>query len=386
MHKDSAQIRKMLLDAWNRHLASVTPASRPDELSGSSPPSVFVGAHGYPKVGIGPLVPAVHGDTSLLDAPERWGSMSLADIVDYRLKLVRGVRSVRADRPEGKFVESLQEMAMSLRPADTELAFTHNLVQQQSPDGQTTPFGSVGHIRSASFSNQSPHRSLEKAYEADDMDARQAVISLYEAGVDVTRIQKCLSVGMFGTKRKLVPTKWSITAVDSVISRHLCMQIMDAPRLDSWRIYSSSRLGNVYSVILFPHTWRYEMVEAWQANGGVMGFGSDSETHAGMNHTPAIAGAYFAARLGVCEYLSQIGACAGVLVLREIRPEYSIPVGVWQVREGVREAMRGQYRTVSGMDEALKEAASHTSVSAGEWMSYGSTIQALKQKTLAEFS
>ncbi len=41
-------------------------------LEGSSPPSVFVGRVGYPKVSIGPLIPPVHGDTSILDTPEKW--------------------------------------------------------------------------------------------------------------------------------------------------------------------------------------------------------------------------------------------------------------------------------------------------------------------------
>ena len=60
----------------------------------------------------------------------------------------------------------------------------------------------------------------------------------------------------------------------------------------------------------------------------------------GIDHPPAIAGAYFAAKLGVLEYLDEKKSQAGVVILREIRPEYAIPVGVWQVREGIREAMK----------------------------------------------
>lgn len=374
------------MEAWNRHLAGAGVTSRSDKLCGSSPPSVFVGSYGYPRVGIGPLVPPEHGDTSMLDAPERWGSKTLAEIVRYRLDLVRGVRSVRADKTDGRYVESLQEMAMSLRPTDADLVFERSITTQHAPDGHTTPFGSVGQIKSASFSNAQSHGALERAYADDDMDARQAVLSLYRAGVDVTRIQKCLSVGMFGTKRKLVPTRWSITAVDSMISRQLSLDIMDAPEIDSWRVFTSERLGNTYSVILYPHVWRYEMVEAWHTGAGTVGFGSDSETQRGMNHTPAIAGAYFAARLGACEYLAREEVCAGVLVLREIRPEYSIPVGVWQVREGVRDAMRGSYQTASGITDALQMASAQTSVSAKEWLSYGSTARALKQRSLTEFA
>jgi len=40
-------------------------------ISGASPPSVFVGRYGYPKVNIRPMVHAdIYGDTSILDSPE----------------------------------------------------------------------------------------------------------------------------------------------------------------------------------------------------------------------------------------------------------------------------------------------------------------------------
>ncbi len=44
------------------------------------------------------------------------------------------------------------------------------------------------------------------------------------------------------------------------------------------------------------------MIEAWYSNG-ILGFGSDSEDARGIDHPPRIAGAYFAAKLGVSEYL-----------------------------------------------------------------------------------
>ena len=55
---------------------------------------------------------------------------------------------------------------------------------------------------------------------------------------------------------------------------------------------------------MFPHRWIFEMVEAWYSNG-ILGFGSDYEDARGINHPPHIAGAYFAAKLAVSEYLYQ---------------------------------------------------------------------------------
>src|SRR2546428_7419557 len=60
-------------------------------LDGSSPPGVFVGRFGYPKVFVGPLIPPVHGDTEVLDTPEEWIGRSLEEIVGFRSQLVRGM-------------------------------------------------------------------------------------------------------------------------------------------------------------------------------------------------------------------------------------------------------------------------------------------------------
>ena len=386
LQQDSRKIRDSLVTSWNTYLHNSSILSRPDELCGSSPPSVFVGSYGYPQVGIGPLVAPDQGDTSLLDAPERWTTKTLAEIIKYRLKLVRGVRYMRADVPSGRYIESLQEMSMATKPTNADLTFEGPVLLPDIFDDSVVPFGSVGRIKSASFSNMNSNHALEKMYNDYDMDAREAILLLYNTGIDVGCIQKCLSIGMFGKSRKLVPTRWSITAVDSIISDSLrTSSIMNTSMIDSWRVYCSMHLGNIYSVILYPHMWHYEMIEAWHGKDGTLGFSSDSENHNGMKHPPAIAGAYFAARLGVCEYLARSKICAGVLVLREIRPEYSVPVGVWQVREGIRDAMRGSYECVSNIDDALKIASAATSTSATEWLCHGNTVQALRQKTLSEF-
>ena len=36
------------------------------KIGGSSPPSIFIGRYGYPKVSIGPMIPPVIGDTSII--------------------------------------------------------------------------------------------------------------------------------------------------------------------------------------------------------------------------------------------------------------------------------------------------------------------------------
>lgn len=385
MPRSSAQIRDSIQARWNRYLTRHATLLSSDRLSGSSPPSVFVGTRGYPKINVGPMVPPEHGDTALLDSPERWIGMTLGEILKYRLRLVRGVRQINAGNTDGRYVENLQEVAMSERPAEAFVEFDGAARPAAPADGQNAPFGPIGKIRSAMFSNTSATGKIEKVYYDDDLEAREAVMTLYGSGVAISKIQRCLSIGMLGKRRKLVPTRWSITATDSIISRSLVEDALDAPVIDSYRVFFFRHLGNSFSIVLFPHRWIYEMIEAWNARDG-MGFGSDHEGASGIGHPPAIAGAYFAARLAVAEYLARNGIQAGALVLREIAPEYAVPVGVWQVREGMREAMRRFPVIAQSFDDALEKACIPLSVAKQEWLSRGEITKLLKQRTLSEFT
>ena len=94
------------------------------------------------------------------------------------------------------------------------------------------------------------------------MLANEAVLNLYDAGVEISKIQKCFSIGMLGKKRKLTPTKWSITATDDIISKWLVHEILEMPQINSYETYHFEHLGNLFSIVLFPHRWMYEMIEA----------------------------------------------------------------------------------------------------------------------------
>lgn len=73
-----------------------------------------MGRYGYPKVKVGPMVPPLHGDTTILDTPEIWLGKSIEEIVNYRLPLVRGVSNIDVHSTAGKYVESLQESMLLL--------------------------------------------------------------------------------------------------------------------------------------------------------------------------------------------------------------------------------------------------------------------------------
>src|SRR5881628_2789021 len=89
------------------------------QISGSSPPGVFVGRFGYPKVFVGPMVPPVSGDTEILDTPEWWMGKGFDEIVDFRYSLLRGYSkaNVEAARDGTKLIDKLQEVAMMTSPS-----------------------------------------------------------------------------------------------------------------------------------------------------------------------------------------------------------------------------------------------------------------------------
>jgi len=384
MSSDSQEIRRSILSKWHKTLSEYGNLFSSDTVSGTSPPSVFVGSYNYPKVFVGPMVPPIHGDTSLLDSPEKWKGRSLEEIINFRLNLVRGVQKTGIEETEGRYIENLQEITMSEKPTDLDLVFMKNTSADISMDGESAPFGPTGEIKSAKFFGSTSAKPIEKIFYDKDMKAQDAVLKLYNSGIEISKIQKCFSIGMLGKKRKLVPTKWSITATDDIISKSIVKEILENSVIDTCKVFSYEHLGNMFSVILFPHRWIFEMIEGWYSNG-VLGFGSDSEDARGIDHPPRIAGAYFAAKLGVSEYLLKNKIQAGVLIFREIRPEYAIPVGVWQVREGIREAMKQKPEMASNFNHALDLASAKTSVSKKEWIVNGDIINRVRQKTILDF-
>jgi len=381
---DSSDIRKGIQSRWEEYLSTHANLFTSDSLDGSSPPSVFVGSYGYPKVSVGPMVPPMHGDTTLLDSPELWVGKSLEEIINFRLSLIRGIKNIPVNEPNGRYIENLHEVAMSSRPIDSELQFYKNPKPVASIDGESAPFGPVGEVTSAKFSSTSSDKSIQRAYYDHDLKAQDAVVSLYNRGIEISKIQKCFSVGMFGKKRKLVPTKWSITATDSIIAESLVSEILEFDLIDSCRVFSHDHLGNLFSVVLFPHRWLFENQEAWHTGNGI-GFGSDIEDAKGIDHPPVTAGAFFAAKLGVAEYLLEKKYQASALVLREIRPEYAVPVGVWQIREAIRSAMKNEPYIAENFHDGVTFAAKRMSVSKSEWLSKGGMLSMLKQKSISDF-
>ena len=319
------------------------------DLEGSSPPAVFVGRYGYPKVDIGPLIPPEFGDTSIMDKPELWAGKSIDDIVDFRFRLVRGKYRIDARdfRKGGRIVDQVQELALTEKPVDVEAKFAKKPKGRVILDDEVQPFGPSARMESFKSGNGRFERYLERSFYDTDMKAVDAVTNAYRNGTLISEIQKAFSVGTMGVdkNRRFVPTRWSITAVDDIIGKDLLKTTKFNPTIDEFRVYDLMALDNRWSILMLPCSWRFELIEAWypDTTWNPMGKGiemiSDHEFFEGRTDYAHIGGCYYASRMAVNELLIKEGRTAGAVIFREAHPGYVMPVGVWNVRERVREAL-----------------------------------------------
>ncbi len=337
---------------------------RSKEVYGRSPPAVFVGRYGYPKVSVGPLVPMKEPeDPGLLNRPADWRRMDIQDIVIMRSSLLRSkeARYVKEARLPKGVLETSQELAMSDRATYTEVQLEKAPPEPFSRfDPFSAPMGpSANALKAELAENTHVPRKVDYLVGDTDVKAVDAILELYGHRTEGEQIKGLLSMGLLGRERarKMVPTRWSITATDDILGKDMINRVKDLQQLGEYRVHTYSHLGNIFQVVLIPDIWGFEMCETWLRGAfwaPRTAAISDHEGYYGRKqYAFNVSGAYYAARLGALEHLLRIGRQAEVLINREITPDYWAPLGVWVIREGVRRAMRRAPRTFDTLKEAL---------------------------------
>lgn len=366
------------------------------KIDGSSPPSVFIGRVGYPKVSIGPMIPPMMGDTSFIDSPEEWLEKSIEDIVDFRSMLVRGKYTVDVHDIENpnKIIAHTRELALSKNSVFTEALF------QKKPKGRIAfydeiqPHGPSAPLKKFDISNPKYENHMEKAFYDTDLKSAEAVFQLYKDGVTVSKIQKAFSVGAFGVEkyRRFVPTRWSITAVDSNIGKHLLEKTRDFPWINNFRVYSYNQFDNRWVILMMPNEWQYELIEAWYPNttwnqySNNIALFNSYEFYEGRTTYAEIGGCYYAARLAVNEALHKEKRQAAVVIFREAHPGYIMPIGVWNVRESVRRTLLQPYVNFSTLQESLFHISNSLSIPISRWIKNSALLKnRLYQRKLDDF-
>lgn len=379
------------------HQVKTAPMIDKTSIDGTSPPAVFVGGYGYPYVSVGPLIPPVHGDTAIYDLPECWlrRRIDIDQFVQFRSSLVRGKRFVNVfDLEKDRMIEDTRYMAMAENPLDAEAEFSKKPQGRLVIDDDVQPFGPSAPLKKLNLGTLKIDWRIEKAFSDTDLLAAEAVKELYRNNVYVSKIQRAFSVGTFGLRRnrKFVPTRWSITAVDSILGEELKKTTKESRIINEFRVYEHYSLDNRWIVLFLPTSWRYELIEAWYPGttwnpyGKGVAIMSSHEFFEGRKTYAEIGGCYYAARLAVNELLSKERRQAGVVVLREAHPGYILPVGVWNVRENVRAAVSGGYQKFSTLTEALGYISTKLEIEIREWIANSAVLHDLiYQKRIEDY-
>lgn len=325
-----------------------------DQLEGSNI-DVFVGRYNYPNVNFGIInVPEIDSKTAdIFQNNKFWlnQGFSIDQILSMRSNTVynykkQDVKNVKRDL--------LQEMGLSIKPIYLSVYLKNRIDISLKSFKLLDPFG--GRVKFEKIELQDTPEIPQKVDKLLNESSEEAVIKLRQH-FDENYIRKVFSVGALGISKKLVPTRWSITAVDDILGKDIMKKIKEYEVIANYKLFFGSLFGNYFLVLLIPSGFMYELFEMYTEKKELKEPEPehDYELFFGRKEYAKItAGGYYASRLGVLEYLNSNKIQAGVVVFRFITPEYKFPLGVWVVREAVRKAMSHKIREFFQLKEALQ--------------------------------
>lgn len=353
--------------------------------------SVFVGRVGYPNVFIGPVAPFAMQNLHQVDNPAMWYGMDYSDIVAFRSSMIRS-KDKQNIFSNDRVVESTREIALSIKPTDIEMTFDKKPVYAVKFSDIVQPMGPSVTLKSLRVTeNPSIPEKVDKIV-TDDLRAIESTSALYKIGLDVYKVSAIFSTGILGLKdnKKIVPTRYSITAIDDIICKNMLEELRTFPCINEFYVYSSKYLDNHFQILFMPGNWEYEDFEAWSPGSFWAGGLKDIELveeyepfDGRTKYADKEGGGYYAARIGVVEALYRMRKQARVIVFREIYEGYMIPLGVWVVRETVRNAFKNEPQKFSTMQEALAHIGTKLRVPIQKYMK-NSVV--LRQRRIDEFT
>jgi len=319
-----------------------------------SPPSVFIGSRlRYPVVNVGILSPLERDENAwVYDNAKYWAenNFDIKDVLNLRNGLLnsRFQTKVSDARLNKKFVEIAKEIAVSSKQVDVEIELKNRLRFGRDKDRVLTPHGMKGSLKKAEITgNVKIDKKVDKVMN-DEIKASEGIELLYKNDFNEYTLSQILSVGVMGMKKnkRIVPTRWSITATDDMIAKSLWRKVKEDKWLEDYELFYGEFMGNQYLIMLMPGVWSYELFEfylpnsSWNPSAEIKA-ATDMENYSGRkSYAFNTVGGYYAARLPILEYLNSINRQAKVLALRIETPSYWAALGVWVVRESVRKALQ----------------------------------------------
>jgi hypothetical protein len=341
--------------------------------------SLFVDWHGYPEVALGPITALNSDNAELAVTPKDWYGMSFEELITLRSQLVQSLTTHDVSS-RNKFIEQLQELALSIHPVETELRFRNKPTNSLTFSDVHEPLGPTGELEYLKIQSEPKIPKLVDSEISSSTPAFDALWKLYGKGYDVYYLQRVLASGVFseGNEPRLMPTSWAIQTVDRQLGNRLITEVNSLPYLNDYVVLSNTYLANHYEVLLIPGQWKFEALEAWAPDTlWTLGYTQPAihQDFEGYNVSGEDRGktgsSYYATRMAIMEGLKKLGKQATVIVFREVENEYSLPLGVWLVRETLRHAFSNKPGKFGSVEEALQDIATRLRTPLSEYTQHG---------------
>ena len=323
-----------------------------ENLSGYTPPSNLVTELTYPKVYLG-LLFTENEKSDLFDNPEilSENKVSIEDLIEFRTSMINARKAVDVNIPKknDKIYEKVLEASLSIKSVNVEL-FLNKIRENTKLTKIIAYYGFNGYLKDLKI-NENP-KIPNVIYNINDVKAEDGVYLMYEKGLSDYYISRIFSLGFFGlkTNRKLVPSKWSITAVHSILYRKIISENKDKLKsISTIMLFNYKLYGNDFYGLFLPGNGNVELIEVllpgcvYNLNGKNSIIGRDDES-----------GGYYALKLSFAEFQNYSKYKGDLVVIRIINRDYKIPLGVWVVREGTKRMFRNLIERFNGTKEALE--------------------------------
>jgi hypothetical protein len=225
-----------------KRIERVMPSRVKKENFKASTSNVFIGSNN-PSKSVGVLSPSHPGNPELLDNPKAWYEkrMGIERIASLRTSLINSKSSSVGEK---------KEVAMAEKPVDVEIELDRK-PSKRGIAGRVKPVSNSAEMKDMILEeNPSVNKDIEKAFYDTDLKAEKAVTNLSEEN-DVYSIQKAFSTGLLGEEdnRRIVPTRWSITAVDDQVSKRKRSRVKDCQELGGKTLFQKLLPGKRFPYI-----------------------------------------------------------------------------------------------------------------------------------------
>ncbi|BBL45661.1 DNA repair protein NreA [Nanobdella aerobiophila] len=303
------------------------------EIYGFTPPSNLISSINYPKLSLG-ILTSQNDNINYYDNPIYWAKNNIPvdEIIKNRVGLVNAKKIVDSNLPrkDERLYNDILDAMLSIKSINIELYLKK--IYENDNISKIVGFYGFNGIFDKIILNENP-RIPKEVYRINDIKSEESVYYLYKEGMSDYYISRLFSIGFFGYRinRKLVPSRWSITAVHNILEKKLRKELEDIKVIDKYYLFYYSLYGNDFYGILIPGKGDVELIEVL-IPGSIYNLYSKYSIIGRDDKS----GGYSSLRLSFAEFMKNYRLKGSLIVFRFVTKEYSVPLGVWVVREGTK--------------------------------------------------